>query len=254
MVDRLFLSLLVAAALCLAPVGVAFADEAEASSAEASEESAVEADAEDAAADHAEDGHEQAGHDDDVHGDDGQGHDGHGGEHAKAGSPDPLETDLDLAVWTGVVFLFMLAVLSQIAWKPIMDGLAAREDSIAGNLAAADSKHEEAKALLADHQAKLAGAADEVRGLLEEARRDADSTIAQAKEEAKAVADTERERAIRDIEQAKDVAVRQLAERTAGLAIDLAGKVVRQDITAERQSEIVRDALGRFADSDPSSN
>lgn len=229
MVDRLFLGLLVAGALCLAPVGAVFAEEAEGDQPAAKSSQDAEGES-----------HSDGDHD-------------HGDGHSKA-APDPLATDLDLAVWTGVVFLVMLVVLSQIAWKPIMEGLQAREDNIAGNLAAADAKHEEAKALLADHQAQLAGAADEVRALLEEARRDADATIAQAKADAKAAADTERERAVRDIEQAKDAAVRQLAERSAGLAIDLAAKVVRQDITAERQSEIVRDALGRFSGGGPSAN
>lgn len=174
---------------------------------------------------------------------------GHG-DAANAGGPDPLATDPDLAIWTLIVFLVMLAILSQTAWKPIMEGLKAREDNITGAIAAAQRTHEEAKALLAEHQAKIAGAAEQVREMLAEAHRDAETTIAKAKADAKADAkaefDEERQRATRDIEQARDAAVRALAERTAGLAIDLAGRVVKQEITPTRQSEIVREALGRF--------
>ncbi len=178
---------------------------------------------------------------------------GHG-DAAKGGGPDPLATDPDLAIWTLVVFLVMLALLSQTAWKPIMEALKAREDNITGSIAAAQRTHEEAKALLAEHQAKIAGAADQVREMLAEAHRDAEATIAKAKADAKAEFDVERERATRDIEQAKDAAVRALAERTAGLAIDLAGRVVKQEITPARQSEIVREALGRFSSNGPSAN
>ncbi|MEQ8846352.1 F0F1 ATP synthase subunit B [Botrimarina sp.] len=173
---------------------------------------------------------------------------------AAEGAPDPLATDPDLALWTLGVFVLMLAILTKVAWKPIMEGLRAREEGIQGNLRAAEEKHEEAKALLAKHQAELAATADKVRGLLEEARRDADATLAEAKKDAKHEFELERERAMRDIDHAKDAAIRTLAERTAGLAIDLAGKVVKQDITAERQSEIVREALGRFGNSEPSAN
>ncbi|TWT48853.1 ATP synthase F0 subunit B [Botrimarina hoheduenensis] len=239
MIDRCFLTLVFALALSLGSIGNAVRAEESETVKPAAADSA-EADAEAAGAD---DTHDAAAHD---HAD--------ADAHAAKGGPDPLATDPDLAIWTFVVFLAMLAILSQVAWKPIMDGLQAREDGIAGNLAAADQKHEEAKALLVEHQAKLAGAADEVRALLEEARRDADATIAQAKADAKAVAESERLRAVREIEQARDVAVRQLAERSAGLAIDLAAKVVRQDISAERQAELVRDALGRFSEAGPSSN
>jgi F-type H+-transporting ATPase subunit b len=178
---------------------------------------------------------------------------GHG-DSANSGAPDPLATDPDLAIWTLIVFLVMLAILSQTAWKPIMEGLKAREDNITGAIAAAQRTHEEAKALLAEHQAKIAGAADQVREMLAEAHRDAETTIAKAKADAKAEFDEERKRATRDIEQAKDAAVRALAERTAGLAIDLAGRVVKQEITPARQSEIVREALGRFTANGPSAN
>jgi F-type H+-transporting ATPase subunit b len=171
-----------------------------------------------------------------------------------SGTPDPLEFDIDLAVWTLVVFLVMLALLSQTAWKPIMEALKAREDNITGAIAAAQRTHDEAKAMLAEHQATIAGAAEQVREMLAEAHRDAEATIARAKADAKAEFDVERERAMRDIEQAKDAAVRALAERTAGLAIDLAGRVVKQEITPARQSEIVREALGRFVGSGTNAN
>lgn len=193
-------------------------------------------------------------HGDDSHGEGGHAADSHGGGGHGGGAPDPLATDPDLAIWTAVVFVGMLLILSQVAWKPIMAGLAMREATIAGNYKAADDKHEEAKAMLAQHQAKLAAAADEVKSLLDEARRDAENVKVEIEAKGKAEAQAMVERANKDIELAKDVVVRDLAERTAGLAIDLAAKVVRQDITPERQSEIVGDALGRFASSEPSAN
>ncbi len=201
---------------------------------------------------HSEETHEEGDHDEDAHHDDAaHGGGAHGGGES---DPNPLATDPDLALWTLGVFLLMLFVLKAVAWTPIMEGLKAREEGITGNLAAADAKHEEAKALLAEHQAKLAGAADEVRELLEEARRDAEQTKADIMAEAKSAADSERERAVRDIEQARDTAVRQLAESSAGIAIDLAAKVVKQEIGPGRQGEIVQEALGRVAGSDPSVN
>lgn len=183
-----------------------------------------------------------------AHGSD-HGSDAHGDDSHAASGPDPLAFDPDLALWTLVVFAALLMVLKTAAWGPIMRGLEAREESIVGNLDAASAKHDEAKALLAEHEKKLAGAADEVRVLLEEARRDAEHTKEDIVAEAKAAADAERERAVRDIDQARDVVVRQLAEQTAGLAVDLASKVVRQDITPARQGEIVDEALNRFAGS-----
>lgn len=180
----------------------------------------------------------------------------HGGAHAAgpAAKPDPLATDPDLAIWTLIVFGVMLAVLRAVAWGPIVEGLAKRESNISGEIAAAAAKHEEAKTMLAQHETKMEAAADDVREMLEEARRDAEVTKSTIVADAQKMAEAERQRAIRDIEQARDSAVKHLAENSANLAIDLAGKVVQSEISSGRQSEIVREALGRMASADPSNN
>ena len=127
-----------------------------------------------------------------------------------------------------------------------------RKTRLHTNTAACCSSNQ--KDLLAQHEAKLAGAADEVRQLLEEARRDAEHTKSQILTEAKKAADLERDRAVRDVERAADHAMKNLAETSANLAIDLAGKVVRQNISADQQAQLVREALSTLAASSPSEN
>ncbi len=65
----------------------------------------------------------------------------------------------------------------------------------------------EARALLADYQAKLDDSATQVQAMLAEARKDAEATGQRIVEEAKAEAERQRERAIADIETAKKVAL-----------------------------------------------
>jgi F-type H+-transporting ATPase subunit b len=183
--------------------------------------------------------------------------DQHGDESATAqegGDPNPLAFDPDLAIWTGVVFILLFFVLSRFAWPQISAALLEREKRIEGNIAAAEAMHEQAKQMLSQHEAELAGAADQVRALLEEARRDAEHTKAQIVAEAKKAADTERDRAIRDVERAADLAMKNLAESSANLAVELAGKVVRQNLTSDQQSQLVRDALSKLTAAEPSKN
>jgi F-type H+-transporting ATPase subunit b len=177
----------------------------------------------------------------------------HGGN-ADAGEPNPLAVDLDLAIWTAVIFAALLLVLSKFAWPQITAALLAREKHITNQIAAAEAKHEEAKQLLAQHEARLAGAADEVRALLEEARRDAEHTKSQIIAEAKKAAQEESQRAVREVEQAKDAALHDLAKRSADAAIELASNVVRQQINPDRQAEIIREALGKLAANSASRN
>lgn len=160
----------------------------------------------------------------------------------------------DLAIYTFIVFLILLAILAKFAWPPINRALEEREKRIASHIAAAEAKHEEAKQLLAQHEARLASAADEVRALLEEARRDAEHTKAQIISEARQAAQAEQDRALREVHQATDVAMRQLAETSAALAVQLAGKVVQEEISAAQQDRLVREAVGRLSTTSPSEN
>ena len=182
-------------------------------------------------------------------------HHAHDPGHGNAGAAleDASEFRTDLAIYTFAVFLCLFFLLSTMAWPKISAALEEREKRIENNIADAEAMHEEAKQMLAQHEAKLATAADEVRELMEEARRDAETTKAQIIADAKEAADQERDRAIRDVELATDVAMRGLAEKSANLAVDLAGKVISQNITSDQQAQLVREALSNLPSS-PSNN
>jgi F-type H+-transporting ATPase subunit b len=171
-------------------------------------------------------------------------HDGGGhGEEPGGGNPNPLAFDPDLALFTVVVFLLLLFLLGKFAWPAISAALTEREQSIRNNIVDAVAKHEEAKQMLVQYEAKLASAANEVRALLDEARRDAEATKNQIMVEAKAAADAERDRALRDVERAAEAAMKNIAETIANQAVDLAGKVVRRNLTDEQHTQLVRDAM-----------
>ena len=56
---------------------------------------------------------------------------------------DPLEWKSDLALWTAVVFLCLLAILWKFAWKPIAEGLDKRERNVADQIAQAEAANAE---------------------------------------------------------------------------------------------------------------
>ncbi|QDS99689.1 F0F1 ATP synthase subunit B [Adhaeretor mobilis] len=182
----------------------------------------------------------------------GAGHGGHASDdpghmNANAGLESPAEWSTQLAVYTFVVFWLLLAILAKAAWPKISSALVEREKHIEGQIAAAEGKHEEAKRLLAEHEARLASTADEVRAMLEEARRDAEATKEQIVAEARTAAEQEQQRGIREIELAADQAMKNLAEHSANLAIQMAGKVIGENISADRQAALVRESLAQLA-------
>jgi F-type H+-transporting ATPase subunit b len=182
-------------------------------------------------------------------------------EHAATTDPgfsgnnsDPLSADPDLALFTLLVFVILLIVLGKFAWKPIIEALERREQGIANHIAEAERNHNEAKALLAQYEQKLALAANEVRELLDEARRDAEHTRQSILAEAKAGAEAERARALHEIESATDAALKSLAERSAELAIDLAGKILQTKLTPADHQRLIQDAMAKFPESAASKN
>lgn len=176
----------------------------------------------------------------------------HGGDGAHA-APDPLGFDPDLAIFTAIVFLLLLAILTKFAWKPIAAALDQREHAIAENIAAAERVGAEARRTMAEYEAKLAGAANEVRAMLDEARRDAEHTKEQIVAEAKAAAQIEHDRQMREIRTASEQAQKQLGEMSANLAIELAGKLIRQQLKPQDHERLIREAVDSFGKS-PSLN
>lgn len=159
---------------------------------------------------------------------------------------DPSELKGDLAIFTFVVFLLLVLVLWKFAWGPISHGLERREHHIADQIAAAERANVEAKQMLADYERKLAGAHDEVRAIIDEARRDATTTQQEILAQARAEATAEMDRAKREVQTAKEQALRELAETSANLAIDLAGKILRAQLDAGQHAQLVSEALSQF--------
>jgi F-type H+-transporting ATPase subunit b len=165
----------------------------------------------------------------------------------------PAWFQTDLALWTLAVFSLLLFLLTKFAWKPIMEGLAKREQGIADTIAATRAANEEAKQMLASYERRLAEASDEVRGMLEEARRDSEATRLAIVAEARKAADEEQARAKREIGLARDEALSTIAERAGELAVDVAGKFLRDKLSTDDHARLVRDSVASIR-SQPSVN
>jgi len=158
----------------------------------------------------------------------------------------PQEFRSDLSIATFLVFLVLLAILWRFAWGPIVAALERREEMVANHIREAERNHEEAKLMLAEYERKLGAAANEVRELLEEARRDAEHTKQEILAEAKAAAEVEKVRALRDIDLAADAARESLREKSVELAVELAGKIVQAQLSKADHARLIQDAMAQF--------
>jgi F-type H+-transporting ATPase subunit b len=164
----------------------------------------------------------------------------------KSPSLNPLELVSETAIWSLVVFLLVFGILGKFAFKPIAKALDEREANIANKIASAQQANDEAKGILQQYQDKLDESKEEVRQILGNARKDADRVAEEIIAKARESAVQERERATKEIEAATTFALQKIAEQSATLATNLAGKIIHAEIKPEHHRELIRGTLDEF--------
>src|SRR5262249_40410321 len=128
------------------------------------------------------------------------------GGHGHAGPKDPFAPVLDLTIWSSVVFILLFLILRAFAWKPILEGLHKREHASHEAQEQAKKDREEAARLREQLQVELNKAAEQVRSMLDEARRDAQATTDDMLAKARGEIQAERQRLRRELDAASDAA------------------------------------------------
>ena len=151
---------------------------------------------------------------------------------------------LGLVTWMTLVFVLLLFVLKKFAWKPIMQSLKDREQTIASSLDLAKQTKDEMEQLKADNDALLVEARNEREAMLKEANKMKDNIISEAKTKAQADAERILQTAYANIESEKRAALTEIKVLVAELSIDIAEKVLASELTDKaKQSELVEKQL-----------
>jgi F-type H+-transporting ATPase subunit b len=148
-----------------------------------------------------------------------------------------VKPGLGLLFWMTITFSIVLYLLSKFAWKPILQSIREREDSINNALNAADDARKQMDALKSDNEKLLNEARKERDHMLKEANEIKESIIAQAKKSAaeeglKIVANAKE-----SIEREKVAAMNDLKSQVAILTVDLAEKILRKKMEDRSQQE-----------------
>ena len=155
----------------------------------------------------------------------------------------PRPNDIANAVWVLVIFIVMLAILYPTAWKGVLAGLKARESRIRKDIADAEAARVKAEGTLAEYNQQLAQAEDRVRGMLAKAQADGESLAKTIRDKASGEAEGIKTKALADIEEAGKVAVAQVHDQAVELSTLIAEKIIRRNLNAEDQRELVRASL-----------
>ncbi|WP_166828055.1 F0F1 ATP synthase subunit B family protein [Thalassoroseus pseudoceratinae] len=158
-----------------------------------------------------------------------------------------LDPRADLAVYTFIVFILLLVILTSTAFRPISKALAEREDRIRNNIEEAKVEREKAEQLRKDYEGQLEAADDRVREIFAEANAKAEALRAEKLAEADREAESRKQKALEEIERAKDQAVQELFDAMSARVADATEHVLGRSLSDEDQSRLINDALAQFS-------
>lgn len=149
-----------------------------------------------------------------------------------------------LIFWMIISFSIILFILKKFAWKPILDMLKERENTISDALNSAQKAKEEMLVLKAGNEKILQDARNERDVLLKEAREAKETIINEAKIKATEAADKILASSRENITNEKMAAMTELKNYVAALSIEIAEKVLKQELSdPEKQKELVQSLL-----------
>jgi F-type H+-transporting ATPase subunit b len=146
-------------------------------------------------------------------------------------------------VWTLVIFVVLLFVLSKYAFKPITKAVEEREKALADAIDAAQHDRDEANQLLQDQREQITAARDEAQKIIAEARAAGEQVRGKIIEQAHTETGDLLDRARREIAAERDRAIAELRLEAVDLAIAGASRVIGKNLDDASNRQIVEGFL-----------
>lgn len=159
---------------------------------------------------------------------------------------------VELAPWTTIAqicnLLLQIVLFKKLLFKPIQNILAKRQQEIDSLYDEANKAKLEADTAKADYEQHLSAAKEEAGAItaraMKNAREQSEAIVCDAKEEAAAL----RRKAENDIALEKKKAVNDMKSELSGLAVELASKVVRKEISEADHEKLIEQFIDELGD------
>ena len=146
-----------------------------------------------------------------------------------------------------LVFAVLMTGLTLLLYKPVLKFVKARQDNIQKGLDDGKRMQEEAQAVKAEYEDKLAKTELEI----EERQQNAAAELEAYKAEQKELVDQEiaalRSKAQEDIQQEREHAVKEIHDEVVDIAIKLTGELLEKEISKEDNSKLIEECLKEWS-------
>jgi F-type H+-transporting ATPase subunit b len=139
--------------------------------------------------------------------------------------------------WMIIVFGIVAFVLKKFAWRPILNALYEREESIDTALKAAEEARYEVEKLKAGNDKLITDARREKDSILREAMNLKEGIIAEAKEKASTETQRSIENARQQIQNEKDKAINEMKKQMTEISFLIAEKIIRKEMADPKEHQ-----------------
>ena len=160
-----------------------------------------------------------------------------------------LNINFFTALFTLANTIALFVVLKKFLWKPVMKMIAERQKEIDDMYADADEAKKQARQLQTAYEEKLAVAQQTGDQIVKDAVARGQHREEEILRQANSEADAIRRKAQEDIVRDKKKAVDEAKGEIAGLALDIAGKVVGQTMDENAHAELVDRFIDQLGES-----
>jgi F-type H+-transporting ATPase subunit b len=157
-----------------------------------------------------------------------------------------VSPDVGLMIWTLVVFILAMYILSKVAFPRIAEALDKRQKAIEESIDAAERTRVEADRILQEYRERLAAARQQADDIVARARKTAENNEAESIADAKRKRDELLAQTRRDIEQETRRAIQEIRNEVADLTVLATEKVTRKTLTEADQKKLVEEALSEL--------
>jgi F-type H+-transporting ATPase subunit b len=164
-------------------------------------------------------------------------------EKSEEGGSFLVSPGLGLMIWTLVLFLFTMWVLSKLAFPKIQEALDKRAKVISESIEVAERQRKESDELLAEYRERLAEAREQADDIMARARKAAETAESEATTAGKEKREELVEAAKRDIEAETRRSLDQIRKEVADLTVLATEKVTRKSLSEDDQRRLVEEAL-----------
>jgi len=154
-----------------------------------------------------------------------------------------VQPDPGLYIWTILVFLVLVALLGKFAWKPLLEALDNRQQSIRKALDDARRAKQELEGIHAESAKLLAQARSEAAEIVSRSRSDADRVREEMKDKARAEATSMLRNAERQIDLETTRALQQIRQEAVDLSVGIASKILQRNVSREDNERLIEETF-----------